>query len=288
MQRKPFLLIGIGLLATVGSLLTLAPIVAEEPQSASVLTLEHEAEEHEAPIAKVKPKPVAKAKLTTPTATKTGYLAVVDQPEIREEHKAIADEVLRMLPTTCRNQLENFYVRYDNPEQRGLAGAHSVIVTGNVPPQEFRALLVHEIFGHIVDLGCLKGTAESGFSAFRDGKNPIYADDKSVSFYQISWLTEKVQRADTKAADLVTGYASWDAFEDFAETVTYYMLQEDAFRARAATNDVLAKKLSWLETNLFPRKIRIAEGSSTWDGTTVPWDATKLPYAWLGKSTQKL
>lgn len=285
MQRKPFLLLGIVLYATVGSLLVLAPSVAEELPFASTLAVP----EHEAPTQKIKAKPIAKAKPTVPVAIKkNGYLAVVDHPEIREEHKAIADEMLRMLPTACRLQLQNFYVRYDHPEQRGLAGPRSVIVTGNVPPQEFRALLVHELFGHIVDLGCLQGTAESGFSAFRDGKTPIYKNDPSVGFYEISWLTEKVQRAEAQATDFVTGYANWDAFEDFAETVTYYVLQEEAFRARAKTNAVLAKKLAWLETNLFPKKIRIAEGTSVWDGKTVPWDATKLPYAWIGRAEQKL
>lgn len=284
MQRKPFLLLGTALLAMVGSLLVLAPSVAEELPFASTLAVP----EHEAPTQKMKAKPVAKAKSAAATQKKSGYLSVVDHPEIREEHKEIADEMLRMLPTACRLQLQNFYVRYDHPEQRGLAGPHSVIVTGNVPPQEFRALLVHELFGHLVDLGCLQGTAESGVSSFHDGKTPIYINDLSVSFYEISWLTEKVQRAEAQATDFVTGYANWDAFEDFAETVTYYVLQEDAFRARAKTNETLAKKLAWLETNLFPKKIRIAEGTSTWDGKTVPWDATKLPYAWIGKSTQKL
>lgn len=285
MQRKPFLLLGIGLLATVGSLLLLVPSVAEELRTASVLAV---VPEHKASTQKMKVKPIAKAKPAPAMQKKSGYLPVVDHPEIREEHKAIADEMLRMLPAVCRLQLQNFYVRYDHPEQRGLAGPHSVIVTGNVPPQEFRALLVHELFGHIVDLGCLQGTAESGFSAFRDGKTPIFRNDASVGFYEISWLTEKVQRAEAGPQDFVTGYASWDVFEDFAETVTYYVLQESAFRARAKTNAVLAEKLAWLEANLFPKKIRIAEGSSVWDGNTVPWDATKLPYAWLGKAAQKL
>ena len=232
-------------------------------------------------------KPVRKRVLAAapvpPSPRPRTLLPVVDQADIREEHKIIADEIFRLVPAACRNQLKNFYVRYDNPQQRGLAGKTSVIVSGNVTEAEFRALLIHEFFGHVIDLGCLEGHANSGISNFRDDTDVIYKDDPSVSFYQISWLTDKIQRADSHPNHYVTGYASWDAFEDFAETVTYYVLQEDAFRARAAKNPTLAKKLQWMETHLFTKQKTVARGLSNWDGKSVPWDATKLPYEWHAK-----
>jgi hypothetical protein len=79
-------------------------------------------------------------------------------------------------------------------------------------------------------------------------------------------------------ADFVTGYAyQADNFEDLAESVTYYITQEDAFRERAKTNTALAKKLSWLETYM-PKGKRLADGD-TWNGR-IPWDATKLAFEW--------
>ena len=133
----------------------------------------------------------------------------------------------------------------------------------------------------MVDLGCLTGLPESGPSNFRDGKETIYRSDLSVSFYEISWQNEQKKRLDSHDNDFVTGYASWDSFEDMAETITYFVLQEEAFRARALENAVLNRKLQWLEANLFTRNKRVATGLHQWDGA-VPWDATKLPYAWMG------
>ena len=231
----------------------------------------------------VAPTPRAATKVA-PSPRPPTFLGIVDQPDIRLEHKVIADEVLRMIPNACRSTLKNFYVRYDNPKQRGLAGKSSVVVSGNLSAMEFRGVLVHELLGHVVDLGCIVGHSESGESGFKDGKEPMYADDPSVAFYKISWLTEHVQSGDANAQDFVTGYASWDSYEDLAESVTYYLLQESAFRERAQTNSALQRKLTWLETNLFTKQKRIAIGSHTWTGE-VPWDATKLPYTWLGNQT---
>ena len=218
-----------------------------------------------------------------PVPPKRTLLPVVDQEDIREEHKIIADQIFRMVPAACRNQLKSFYVRYDNPKQRGLAGKSSIIVSGNVTEAEFRALLIHEFMGHVVDLGCLAGHAQAGASNFRDGTEVIYKDDLSVSFYEISWLTDKIQHANSHSNHFVTGYASWDPFEDFAETATYYVLQEDAFRVRAAKNATLAKKLAWMEMHIFTKQKTVATGLSQWDGKSVPWDATKLPYEWHAK-----
>lgn len=212
-----------------------------------------------------------------PVKKEPTLLAVVDQPEIKMEHRKIADEVIRNMPSECQNVLKDFYVRYDSPEHRGLAGKSVMILDGTVPNDEFRALFVHE-FGHVSDLGCLDGTSDSGKSGFTDGNSPIYKDDPSVSFYQISWITSETQRSNVKQEDFVSGYASYDAFEDFAESFAYYVLHYETFAARAKTNSALAAKLQWLEAH-FPTLKGIATGKSSWAGK-VPWDITKLPYVW--------
>jgi hypothetical protein len=201
------------------------------------------------------------------------------------KHRQIADEVLRLMPKPCRDTLKNFYVRYDNPKQRGLAGKNTLILSGNVSNEEFRALLVHEL-GHVFDLSestaCLSGTAKSGESEFKDGNDKVYLDDPSVHFYRISWSNEKTTRAGSKPEDFVTGYASWDAFEDFGESMAYFVLHNDVFRERAKTNAALAAKYAWFQTYLFPNGIEVATTEHTWTGK-VPWDATKLPYVWLAQ-----
>ena len=154
-----------------------------------------------------------------------------------------------------------------------------MILDGTVPDEEFRALFVHES-GHNWDLGCLTGTAESGKSSFSDGDEAIYNNDPSLSFYKISWLTSEVQRSDARNEDFVSGYASYNIFEDFAESFAYFVLHNDAFAKRAQENDALAKKYVWLRDVLFEGKIpSVATGQSAWEGK-VPWDITKLAYVW--------
>lgn len=213
-------------------------------------------------------------------------LPVVDQDDIKDHHRKIADEVLRSLPEQCRGNLKNFYVRYDNPESRGLGGKDTIILSGNVPLDEFRALLIHEL-GHVFDLNqnvdCLGGSPSAGASEFRDGKDIVYNDDPSLEFYRISWVAPKVQKSTANPEDFVSGYAAWDVFEDFAESLTYFVLHNDAFRQRAQTNEVLAAKYAWFQRHLFPQTPSLATGYAPWRND-VPWDITKLPYDWHGHS----
>ncbi len=206
------------------------------------------------------------------------FLPVIDQPDIAMNHRRIADETLRALPAECRPMLANFYVRYDGPSQRGLGGKKTIILSGDVPDSEFRALLIHE-FAHITDLGCLVGNIQSGTSEFCDGSDEIWNDDPSVAFYRISWLTSDVARREARPEDFVSGYASWDPFEDLAESYAYYVLQREAFEERAKTNAALAQKLRWFETFVFRDPLNIATGLHQWN-RKVPWDVTKLTYEW--------
>ncbi|MDD5750966.1 MAG: hypothetical protein PHS73_00410 [Candidatus Peribacteraceae bacterium] len=206
------------------------------------------------------------------------FPAVIDQPDIQLKHKIIATEVFNLLPVSCQGSLKHFYVRYEKPERRGLAGKSTVIIDGTLPDEEFRAVLVHEMLGHVFDLGCMTGSAQAGASTFRDGADPVYNDDPSFAFYRISWTDAKTKRSDAVSADFVSGYAASDPFEDMAESVAYYMLQNAAFRSRARENAVLAVKLKWLET-FFPVNQPVALGQTTGAGS-VPWDVTKLPYTW--------
>lgn len=218
---------------------------------------------------------------------RTGILSVVDQADIHEEHKIIADEVLRLLPARCLSTLKNFYVRYESMGSRGYAGESTVILSGLVQDSEFRALLIHEAFGHLLDLGCLKGNTKSGKSEFKDGSVSIYRNDPSVEFYRISWSSEKIKKKTAKAADFVSGYAyKADVFEDLAESMTFYVLHRDVFAKRAKTNAALAEKLRWIETYVFPTPLNVAVSQAATNGE-IPWDTTKLPYIWKPEAIAK-
>lgn len=266
----------------ISSLLMLIAVVpssianAPQPTRENEVALPHQFES--APVSQSAPKVKNRLRVPQYGRATSPLLSVVDQTDIRRPHRIIADQVLRALQSPCTENLKHFYVRYDQMERRGLASSHTIILDGNVPDNEFRTLLVHE-FAHTMDLGCMKGTAASGPSDFRDGDEVIFLDDPSVLFYDISWQNEETQLSGTRGADFASGYAASDPFEDLAESVTYFVFQNNAFRLRAEHSPALAAKFAWIEQYLFPKPVNIATGNHRWNGI-VPWDSTKLPYTW--------
>lgn len=280
-------------LASVGEHVVIAEAepVAPVADTANEALIDHKHTHTVAPITRLQLRQLAQAKqqhieeikeiAAARQAAKPKIHPAIDQDDIKERHQQIANEAIQLMPSECYNVLRNFYVRYDNPSQRGLGGKTTIILSGNVPDDEFRALFIHE-FGHLLDLGCLQGNPKSGATNFKDGNEIMYADDPSVAFYRISWVTSNVQRQGASEADFVSGYASWDMFEDFAESFAYYMLHRSDFAARAQDNAALAAKYTWFQTYL-PQLPAVAIGAYDADGD-VPWDTTKLPYSWQGSS----
>ncbi len=269
--RTPLLLSVVTMLLLGLSQAWLAGSVAEPKGSASLPTVE---EGHWAPSLVGSVLPVG-----------APLPAALDHDDIPDAYQSLWNDTLQSLPAACRGALEDVYVQFDRPHQRGLASGRAIILYAGfdladpAERDEARALFVHE-FGHITDLGCIQGRSPEP-SGFVDGIQPVPADDPSVGFYSISWESSTKRRSDSRAADFVSGYAASDPFEDFAEAYAYFALQEPAFAARAAENPVMAQKYAWMKANVFVDGAPNALGLSTWKGI-VPWDVTLLPYAWSG------
>ncbi len=209
---------------------------------------------------------------------------VLLKQKMKESQRRIAADLLSYFPAECQNTLQNFYVRENGSDRRGLAGKDTVIIDGRLSDAEFRAVLVHELLGHVMDLGCLQGTPQSGESAYRDGDTVFYRNDPSVAFYQLSWSTERTRNPQAKPDDFVSGYAyQADAFEDLAESVAYAYLHPDLFAKRARENPVLARKLAWVQTEIFNGKDLPGRSTAPLDTKSIPWDVTKLPYSLLAQ-----
>jgi hypothetical protein len=225
--------------------------------------------------------PVKKKVTPKHHASASGLLPVVDHDDIEERHRLLADNTLRSLPSQCRDNLRSFYVNYElNAKNRGLGGADTIIIVGNVPDAEFRALLIHEC-GHVTDLGGFRGTPSAGMTEFFDGNEPIYANDPSVAFYRISWDSATQRKADATKAGFVSGYAMSDPFEDFAESFAFYVLQKKEFARLAKKNKSIAAKHKWFETNLATALPKTLASGKFTRGAKEPWDVTKLPYTWM-------
>ena len=145
---------------------------------------------------------------------------------------------------------------------------------------EFIKVLIHEL-GHVVDLGGLKSKNFLKKSPYKDGKKIIYADDKSVLFYEISWINESEKRPEISDLDFVGGYASNDMFEDYAESFLMYLEHGNEFRMLAKTNFILSQKYQFFREEVFQGK-EFSTGESFEEIQELaekkerPWDITKL------------
>jgi len=216
-------------------------------------------------------------------ASAASTYAFLETADITDHHKKLAATVFSALPASCASNIRTFSIIYKDAKYRGLGGKSTIILDGSVNDAEFTALLIHEC-GHVIS-GNMTGTSQSGESPFRDGKSPFYNDGAAVSFFAVSWENERTLKKGTKDADFISGYASSDIFEDFAETFAAYVLQRPYLRKRAETNKAIAQKLAWMEANIPLSETTV--GTSTYKGTKeVPWDVTKLPYASLLKVSE--
>ena len=260
-------------------LLTVIMVARADDQAREIPTRTHAASATYRP-AKLSDSATVKINPTVvrPSPRVTNILPVVDQQDILPRHRVLADQVLRALPNQCRDNLRQFFVTYEkNPKNRGLGGESTIIVTGNVPDNEFMALIVHEC-GHVADLGGMRGSQNSGPTTFVDGNTMMFADDPSVPFYLLSWTDAVTTKHASAAKDFVSGYAQSDPYEDFAETFAYFALHKNEFKTIAKRSRVLQAKYKFLERIVFVNTPVIAEGKST--GKSIPWDVTKLPYEW--------
>ncbi len=256
-----------------GSLFALSllvyPSVAQNPDPAREDTTPHAA----TPTVLRRQVPIASALKVKRVAART-LLAIVDQPTIEEDDKLLADRTLKALPSLCRDNLKNFYIRYDEAAQRGLGGKTTIIVKGTVADEELLSLLVHEC-GHVIH-GNLTGTPRTGLSGFMDGLDVFFRDSAAARFFAISWETERVRRDKATINDFASGYALSDAFEDFAESFAAFVLHRDMLSELANTNAAIAAKLRWMETYLPMEENILGTDAYVWKGE-VPWDITKLP-----------
>lgn len=146
--------------------------------------------------------------------------------------------------------LEKFLIHDNTDLRRGLANHRLIYVRCLNDIAEFTNVLVHEI-GHVIDLGYLVGTDDSLDSNFNDFGNPVKLDDPSYDFYSISWIDNENWQFSTTADSFVSGYASTDPFEDFAESFMMYVLYPELFLSMSQGNSQLLRKYNFMKYTVF-------------------------------------
>lgn len=209
---------------------------------------------------------------------------------LKELHlcQSVVYDTLNQLPEEQVNHLKKLTLVFDPEARRGLGGGDTIkIRCSNVIDKELTAVLIHEI-GHVVDTGLITGSRAAGDSGWRDGFITLYNNDFSLGYYQISWANERELQNEFSELDFVSGYATTDPFEDFAESYLYYRLHGPDFRYLAFFNDALASKYQFLKKEIFEgQEFGLNETvSEELQVTTRPYDATKLTYDYRNFLTQ--
>lgn len=75
--------------------------------------------------------------------------------------------------------------------------------------------------------------------------------DPSSDFYNISWENTTTLKSWEKIKDFVSGYAMSNKYEDFAESLTYYVFANEEMRQKSKNSFSIKQKYEFFESNLF-------------------------------------
>lgn len=133
----------------------------------------------------------------------------------------------------------------------------------SIPASELISVFVHE-FGHYYDIYVFE------FSLY---------GDKSDGFYDISWKDTYIILPWQSVNDFVSGYAATNKYEDFAETMAYFVLHNQDFYKKAQKNPILQKKYDFFDTQIFEKNDFLQRRFSLdREPKNYYWDITKIPY----------
>lgn len=193
--------------------------------------------------------------------------------------KALVEQTLTALSPELIASLDDLTLYFSQHEPRGLSNSHVIeLRCGELTDAEIVSVFVHEL-GHVIDLGYLRGSGAVG--SFTDGSYEIPESDLSTEYYRISWINTKTKRLSSQREDYVSGYASTDPFEDFAESFDFYVLHGADFRALTKESSTLEAKYDFLREQIFfgvefdSRRVT-ESGKRVWDVTLLKFDLAEF------------
>ena len=114
---------------------------------------------------------------------------------------------------------------------------------------EFMSVSIHE-FAHYVDLYFLEKKVLTDISNY---------------YYDLSWESTKILKANQKQVDFVSGYAMTNKYEDFAESFTYYILHNEDFLRKSQESLILKQKYDFFWRYLFRNNEFQSSNFSKWN-----------------------
>lgn len=146
--------------------------------------------------------------------------------------------------------LEKITIHKRKDMRRGLANSHTVQIRCMHDIEEFENVLIHE-FGHVVDINYLEGKSFSYSDSFKLFSNRIPVDDPSIQYYKISFDTNDIHKPKAEFNSFISGYASENVFEDFAESFLAYIKYGPEFRELITDNKQLERKYNFMRDFVF-------------------------------------
>lgn len=151
--------------------------------------------------------------------------------------KGIISKVLHAKPMDFTYRALAIFIDATLIEPRGRMQGRLISLSAGVSrDSEFLKLFVHEL-GHYIDIYVLTS---------------IDRVDTSSNFYAISWKSTNVKRSTESISSFVTGYALTNQYEDFAESLVFYIFHNRIFEDRAMRNDSIRQKYLFFQKYLFP------------------------------------
>lgn len=137
-----------------------------------------------------------------------------------------------------------------------IEGRRLTLGLEGIGPEELTALLIHE-GSHHYDL--------------------TRHTDRSV-FARISWQTDDIKKPDAQLIDFVSGYALTNSYEDFAESVTFFLLFEREFFERAQKSAILMQKYQHIQQIFAPTGRDVLTSYASGALAMYHWDTTRIPF----------
>lgn len=147
---------------------------------------------------------------------------------------------------------------------RGQMKAAAIHLHGleHIENDELTSVFIHELAHHI-DIYTLK--------------KKVF-QDPSHWFYSISWKDTNTILAGQKLKDFVSGYSMSNKYEDFAESLTYYVFANEEMRQKANNSFAIKQKYDFFQTYMFKDQVFQGTDFSLEDAKKYYWDVTKKEY----------
>jgi len=129
---------------------------------------------------------------------------------------------------------------------------------------ELFGIFIHEL-SHYIDLYHLER---------------IDGADISNAYYDISWYSTIVMNPWLDQSDFVSGYAMTNKYEDFAESLTYYVFHNDDFVIKMQDSDILEQKYNFIKNVIFADQSFVNTDFSIWNNVKPYYrDITKIDFS---------